>query len=260
MLKRTVRAIEAHAIAEYPRECCGVVVMDGRKEVYLPCHNAAPEGHQGDYFEIDDREYAEAEKVGRVVAVVHSHPDMPARPSEADRVMCEEMEIPWVVVSVRKGLDGAVYADGIERIQPQGYRAPLVGREFYHGVLDCYAIIRDYYAREMDTALPDFARQDKWWEGDQELYLDNFRAAGFEALPDGEPLCRGDVILMQHYSKRVNHGAVYLDDRYPSGVKGAALRGLMLHHLYGRPSEITIYGGYWRDITRLRLRLAAALR
>lgn len=258
MQKRTLRAIEAHAIAEYPRECCGVVVMVKRTETYIPCTNVIPglADAAQDAFEISDEDMQAAEARGELVAIVHSHPDAPARASQSDLVGCEESALPWVIVSVRRreGEDGEVYADGVVRIDPQGYEAPLIGRTFHHGTLDCYGIVRDFYKRHRGIELPDFTRENGWWKGDQEVYLDNFPKAGFRRLRDNEELQPGDVILMQHYSDRVNHAAVFLDDEFPPEYTGARLRGMMLHHLYGRPSEVVIYGGYWRDITHTRLR------
>ncbi|KCB48552.1 C40 family peptidase [Bordetella hinzii] len=252
MLKRTVKAIAAQAVAEYPREACGLIVMVGRLERYVPCRNTA---HGIDHFSMAPQDYAAAEEMGRIVAVVHSHPDASATPSAADRVACEASGLPWFIVAVRKDEDGKVVAGEVRGFRPEGYRAPLLGRPFEHGVLDCYSIIRDWYARERDIPLPDFERQDGWWKGEQELYLAHFSEAGFRALDDGEPLATGDVILMQHHSERTNHGGVFL------GSEGLAeapclhpLPDAMLHHLYGRPSERVVYGGYWREITRLRLR------
>jgi proteasome lid subunit RPN8/RPN11 len=45
MRQKTIDAIMAHAAAEYPRECCGVVAQKSRVERYFPCRNlaAAPE-------------------------------------------------------------------------------------------------------------------------------------------------------------------------------------------------------------------------
>ena len=39
--KKTVDAIKAHALAEYPRECCGLLIAQGRKELYCLCVNLA---------------------------------------------------------------------------------------------------------------------------------------------------------------------------------------------------------------------------
>ena len=254
MYKKTVRAIESHAIEGYPAEVCGLVVMVGRAEHYLRCDNKAPKDQRGDFFVISDKDMQAAEELGRIIAIVHSHPDSPATPSQADKVGCEETDTPWLIVSVRKGDDGAVKTDGIVRIQPEGFQAPLIHRDFYHGVLDCYEIVRDWYKLQRGIELSNFERADNWWKGDQELYLENFPKAGFVEIPQGSDMQPGDVILMQHHSDRVNHAAIYLDNEYPPGYEGAKMTGLMLHHLYGKPSEVAIYGGYWRDITRKILR------
>ena len=59
MRQKTIDAIMAHAAAEYPRECCGVVAQKSRVERYFPCRNlaAAPE----DNFILCPEDYAAAE-------------------------------------------------------------------------------------------------------------------------------------------------------------------------------------------------------
>ncbi|MBQ0301298.1 Mov34/MPN/PAD-1 family protein, partial [Enterobacter roggenkampii] len=56
MRQKTIDAIMAHAAAEYPRECCGVVAQKSRVERYFPCRNlaAAPE----DNFVLCPEDYA----------------------------------------------------------------------------------------------------------------------------------------------------------------------------------------------------------
>src|SRR5690625_798362 len=93
------RAIERHAIREYPRESCGLVVAAGRRMKYIECENVA----EGDSdFKICPRQYAEIEDAHQVLGVAHSHCDIPASPSEADRVGCEATGLPWHIVSVQK--------------------------------------------------------------------------------------------------------------------------------------------------------------
>ncbi|QEA10905.1 tail assembly protein K [Bordetella phage vB_BbrS_PHB09] len=258
MRKKTIEAIRAHAIAAYPRECCGLVVRVGRAERYLACDNQAD---SGGHFMIGGDDYAAAEEMGAVIAVVHSHPDEAAEPSEADRVTCETSGVPWVILEVRGDGEGQAVTGEIRSIVPVGYRAPLVGRPFFHGVLDCYAVIRDWYSRERDIQLPDFEREDGWWNGDRELYLENFAAAGFHKLAAGEVIQTGDVVLMQHMSKRINHGGLYLGAaRLKTEVCDTHfMSDAMLHHLYGRPSEIVVYGGQWLEATHAVLRYSAAI-
>ncbi|KAF1043067.1 MAG: hypothetical protein GAK35_02387 [Herbaspirillum frisingense] len=247
MTPSTEAAIRAHAVAEYPHECCGLILVEGGQEVYVACRNAAPRrpdgrDRRGDHFVISKPDYFAALGRGEVVAIVHSHPDAPASPSQGDRVSCEESALTWHIVRV-DGTEGEVVTREIETLAPSGYRAPLVGREFFHGVLDCYALIRDWYRQERGIELLDFERRDNWWadgSGD-DLYMTQFRQAGFEVV-DIADLQVGDCFLMQVRAKVVNHAAVYIGN------------GQILHHLYGRPSGRDVYGGYWADVTRLVVR------
>ena len=60
MRKKTIDAIMAHAEAEYPRECCGVVAQKSRVERYFPCRNVADDPE--DNFVLCPEDYAAAEE------------------------------------------------------------------------------------------------------------------------------------------------------------------------------------------------------
>jgi len=189
--------------------------------------------------------------------VVHSHPDAAAVPSEADRVACEASGLPWYIVAVDKGLDGKVRAGEIRGFTPEGFQAPLLGRQFAHGVLDCYSLVRDWYARERGIRLRDFAREDGWWEPGRagDLYMDHYAEAGFRPLASDETLAPGDVVIMQVRSDRANHAGVFIGAEPLAEAPGLfPLPDAMLHHLYGRDSERVVYGGFWREATRIVLR------
>ncbi|HEV7891293.1 MAG TPA: M67 family metallopeptidase [Pyrinomonadaceae bacterium] len=109
--------IVRHATAEYPRECCGLLVgriEDGGRtrvvEAAVPVENTyEDEGEHYHRMAISPLEYARAERTyaARGLGVVgnyHSHPDHPAVPSRFDL----EHLAPWptmsyVVVSVVEG-------------------------------------------------------------------------------------------------------------------------------------------------------------
>ena len=197
---------------------------------YFPCRNLAAVA--GEQFVIDPLDWAMAEDLGEILAVCHSHPNASANPSMADRVMCEKSGLPWFVIGWPSGV--------IKRLDPEGWSAPLVGREFHHGVLDCYTLIQDYFRVTLGITLPDFEREDGWWEQGKTLYRDGFGVAGFVEVNDTPR--EHDVLLMQVHSDVENHGAVVLGN------------GQILHHLHGRLSCRDIYGGYWRRHTRAVLR------
>ena len=103
----------------------------------------------------------------------------------------------------------------------------------------------------------DFHREDGWWnegrEGD--LYMDHYAEAGFRPLCTGEDMEPGDVVLMQIRSDRVNHSGVFIGSTVLKEAPDLfPVPDAMLHHLYGRDSERVVYGGYWREATRLVLR------
>lgn len=238
MTPETRAAIHGHALADYPSESCGLVVVRKGRERYMPCRNVAadPKAH----FVLCPQDYAMADDAGEIVAIVHSHPDVPARPSEADLVQCEASGIPWIIVSVMPGASCPVVTD-THIVEPTGYKAPLVGRSWSHGTLDCWALVRDWYAMERGVSLPDPYRADDWWnDGHSDLYGDRaMESAGFFRI-DLESVIAGDVILMQIRAANLvpNHAAIYLGD------------GLILHHLYGRLSSRDVFGGYWQEVTR----------
>ena len=239
---------KAHALRSYPQECCGLVVLTEQGQKYIECHNSAEKGK--DSFRISAEERSYAEDQGEVIALAHSHPDWVNTPSEADRVACEASELVWAIVSVNDGIVSEPFY-----LKPQGSVAPLIGREFFHGVLDCYSLIRDYYLREHDIFLLDFEREDGWWEKDQELYLDNFEKAGFRRLLPEEEIAESDVIVMSVRSSKANHAGVYIGQRRLKECPHLArVPNAMLHHIYGRLSERAVYGGYWQDQTRAVLR------
>jgi proteasome lid subunit RPN8/RPN11 len=241
--------IQAHAEQEYPAEACGLLIRSEFGREYVPCRNAARTARE--HFQIDHLEQAAAEDRGEVLAIIHSHPDAAPNPSMADRVSCELHELPWGIVSWPGGEIGW--------FKPVGYSAPLLGRDFAHGLLDCWGACRDWYAREAGLLLPNFERQDLWWENKDgpSLYEDNFAAAGFFQVEEAR---RGDMLIFQvptvgrpcHFP---NHAAIYLADEPSLTSENAPALGgsgpFIYHHMAGRLSCREIYG--WSMANRVRL-------
>jgi proteasome lid subunit RPN8/RPN11 len=223
MTPTTIAAFRDHAEASFPRESCGIVIDQAGAETYWPCRNIA---ESDDHFCIHPGDYADAADAGTVLKIVHSHPGTPPTPSDADKVGCEFSGVPWVIVNWPTG--------NWAEFSPDGFKAPLIGRDFSYGVLDCYTLIQDYYARACGITLPSFEHQDHFWEKGIPLYEDNFAKAGFVVVDSPQP---HDVLLMMVGATVANHGAVYLGDN------------LILHHLMHRLSSVDVYGGYFHKVT-----------
>lgn len=220
-------SIFAHAAAEFPKECCGLIVAKGDKTHIVRAKNIDP--HPERDFTLDPQAWLEVQDDEEVVGIYHSHPRGNAEPSEADKVSCEKTNLPWHIVSWPAG--------GYVVHNPCGYKAPYTGRPFVHGLLDCYSLIRDWYEGEKGITLPDYPREHEWWNKGFDLYQNYYAEAGFERRGPGEVPQPGDVLLMQVRSKVPNHGAIYLGD------------GKILHHPCDRLSGIEVYGGLWYKST-----------
>lgn len=248
MKASTRNAMKEHAKREFPREAVGFVMLVDGVETYEPLVNLY-EGN--DKAIVCPKSQAVAYDKGEVVAFFHSHPNQPERPSEADLVGCEAMKLPWLIYPLNDH-DGEIKFSRLITIRPNGYQAPLIGRFFYHGVLDCYTLIQDYYKRELSIELPDFERDDEWWKKGGNLYEENFTSAGFVHVSD---LRAHDVVLMQYHSSVANHAGVFIGDTaLKSEDMGFTVPDAMIHHASNRLSERVVYGGYWAEITRKVLR------
>lgn len=211
-----VAAVQAHAKAEHPRECCGVVDSAG---VYWPSPNIHPT--PADAFTVDPRVIV----AHPPIAVVHSHTEGQTRgPSASDMQGQIDSGLPWgIVMTNGVGAKGPHFWGDMLPIAPQ------IGRHFRHGPSgtdgrgDCYATIRDEMMVTHGIRIPEFPRDDGWWERGQDLYVDGFEAAGFQRVPMAD-LQPGDVLLMSVQYKRIHHGGIITRD----------LR--LLHHLSGRMS------------------------
>jgi len=91
-----IDSIFEHAAECAPRECCGLVIQDGNKKRYIPMENIS---ENEDEFEMNPLAFATIQAISKILYVVHSHYDEDCRPSEHDINNCNEIGIPYFIVS-----------------------------------------------------------------------------------------------------------------------------------------------------------------
>lgn len=229
-----IAAMLDHAEQVQPRECCGVIA-DGE---YRRLDNLATDDDLA--FAMDMHGFRDIAKAHKIEAIAHSHVYLPPLASDADLTMCETTNLPWVIVSWPTR-QWAV-------IEPHGYRAPLVGRQWAWGSHDCFGLVRDGFEAYTGIRLPDFERDWLFWRRGQNLIADQYKSAGFVLLPQGTQPQHCDVFGMRIDSPVVNHLGLYLADKL------SLTGGVLLHQLQGRLSIREVYGGTYQTATELHLR------
>jgi proteasome lid subunit RPN8/RPN11 len=127
LVPRAVLAdLDAHARAERPNECCGLLVGEpGRVRWHVRARNvrASPTRYQ-----IDPRDHFAAIRAAReaglaVVGAYHSHPTTPAVPSITDLAEAYDRSLVYVIVSLASDELGSdvrgfvVTEDGFEPVE-----------------------------------------------------------------------------------------------------------------------------------------------
>lgn len=221
-----IEEVRRHSREVGENECCGLVLEINGVLVYVPCHNTATDSRTR--FVIAPEDYADAEDRGKVVMVCHSHVFESPEASEGDKVACERSGVPWLIVNYPTG--------DFRIIKPSGYRAPLLGRPFCIGTLDCYALVRDYYEEKLGITLKDYERPEGWETSGTSIILEQFKDCGFHEIPL-EDLQPNDVLVMRVGADIANHVAVYIGDTQ------------ILHHVKNQLSARDVYGSFWRRAT-----------
>lgn len=224
--------ITAHAERAFPLEACGLILRDAGGVRVMECENISHEPEQS--FLVDP--VIQAQNIGRILAVYHSHPNRSAALSQADIASAERCNLPFLVVSVPEFEICSYVPRGVPLSDYQG-------REFVYGVMDCLSLVTDYYRHELGIDLGDPPRLTfGWWEETENYhaFINGFLERGFQRVESPQ---LHDVVIMLLAGVCPHHAAIYRGDN------------VILHHATpSAPSREEMFGQYWRSRTICYLR------
>jgi len=79
-----------------PKEMCGLIIQQNDKIKWILCENISTEK---DEFKIDGETFVKYQLTSKILYVVHSHYMEDCKPSQHDINGCNEVDIPYLIVS-----------------------------------------------------------------------------------------------------------------------------------------------------------------
>lgn len=210
--------MQAHALAVWPEEACGLVLQAQHgpargQTLYLPCQNVSPTPRET--FRISPELMAES--WDKVLAVFHSHTDLDSEaPSKADMQAQIDSALPW----------GLCATDGKSATKPYFWGPgvaipPLIGRGFRHGPSgsdgrgDCWALCSDFYKQAFALEIAEVPRSPNWWlDTREDLCRQAYAERGFSIVHTGsdfpgDDVAVGDLFFIATSGRVPHHCAVY---------------------------------------------------
>jgi len=211
--KSIIKAAKKHAINEFPKESCGIVVNN----IYNPCKNIAQ--NPDNNFKIHTSTYLKYERLGKIQCIIHSHNDF-AMASMKDMTAQINTAVPWGIINLINKVPHEVLFWG-DQLEIQ----ELYGRPFHSGIYDCFTLVRDIAKIKYNVILPNVPREWDFWNNPEakahfEEGLSILVPKEMNFVDKNSGLEEGDFLLFKlNRSKVWNHSAIYIG------------QGLMAHHL-----------------------------
>ncbi len=217
--------IIALAIASPTQEICGLIYATEFTTEIHTCPNVAAD--PANEFEIDQNDWFACLKLGKPIAVYHSHPVGPAAFSPADLAAADEYDLPLYLYD----LASQIWLEYL----PCGYSVPLEGRRFTWGFDDCYGTCRHYYRQKLPSPLylRDYDRDTDFDITNSNAIVENLGNEGFVQLAPTTSIQLHDALLFNLNRRAPQHLTIFVGNQ------------CMLHHPLNALSKIDLLDGRW---------------
>lgn len=210
---------------EQPREGCGILYSDKNQIYWAQIRNTAKDLQD---FSLDKEQYLWYYTNYKIVGIVHSHVNQSSKPSNLDIINCNASGINYYIFSVPSG--------ELTIVEPENKSiSPLLSREYYFGVWDCFQLVKDYYSSTLGINIgPRPIFLNKWWEKDLDYFGEEYITSNFN-FKKIDKLEKNCVVTFRVGPVKVaNHCGIYTKD------------GFFLHHAHERLSVEEPLERIWR--------------
>jgi proteasome lid subunit RPN8/RPN11 len=142
MNKAFEEEIIAHAEEAPDQEVCGFIVLNQDLSVGV-CPEKNENPNPSGCFSISPAKFLYYKLNKNVLGVYHSHPITTERPSKQDKLISEEMGMPYLIYSLKSKKFNLYYPESYEP-------APLTGRPYIKGFYECSCLLKDYFKDNLD--------------------------------------------------------------------------------------------------------------
>ena len=208
------KQIRSHALSEYPKEACGLIIYNNQKSCVIPCRNISTEPIN--HFILSPIDYLKACLKGKIEWLYHSHsqPDHNENLTHLDILNSNIHHRPMILYNM-------VYNKF--SFNQDNSLLKYVGVPFIYNNNDCLSLVEKFYKNEFKITLPSYTRNQNTLENNPSLFLDKMDKYGFRSINNN--IQYGDII-MTGYDKYPSHLMIYIGDNQ------------VLHHRYNYYSNI----------------------
>jgi proteasome lid subunit RPN8/RPN11 len=203
--------IKEWAIKNNQEETCGLIYFSGNAINIEKCKNIASD--KQNYFEIDPLQYLRISnnKKNKILGIFHSQ--LKGEPTPIDYMVARGHNYYSIVYSIENDEFYEVDKMSIK------YKEYLY-RPFVMGSNDCLGLIIDFYKNEYNISITNFIRDEKWYEKNPNIIINNIEKEGFKKI-DFKDIRNGDIIIFSY-----RHMGIYVEG------------DLLLHAPYNKKSVI----------------------
>jgi len=202
--------------SKWPEESGGIIV----EEEFVPIENSATDLINN--YEINNADFDRLYRDGDIQCVIHSHETGShfALASFEDQQRQIELDIPCGIVSMKnKSVTHVIFWGDQLPLEP------VLKRQFFYGIWDCYGLCRDYIRQNMRFTPPNKPREFVFWHTKIDFMGTTMDSMPFIKIPLEEVQPNDFILYNIKGTTNVNHCAVNLEN----GV---------LHHFFGQISRI----------------------